>query len=366
MRLISSPSLRLTDLGGSGNDDIAALVYGTEGVYVAGITDSSNFPKTIEGAQQTIESSYDAFVALLSPDLKTLAQATYLGGNDYDIPCALTLETTGVYVTGQTWSSDFPGTSGGAQPSLLGECNAFIALLAPDLKSLTQATYLGGSVWNEAFALAIGTEGVYISGQTTSAKFPGTKGGSQQASGGSDDAFVALLSLDLKAFVVSSLTPHEGTIGTEIIINGKFFGNQKGKVLIGVTAAKIVSWNDSTITCVIKKPLPPIPYDVVVQPKKPKDVAPITLADAFTVMAPEIISVVPPSGPSGEVIEISGKYFGSKKPTVYIGTNKCKVVSLAMDAIRFVVPKKMASGTYNITVASKVGSDTLIDGFSIP
>ena len=43
----------------------------------------------------------DAFVALLSPDLKTLIQSTYLGGSDgYDDTYALAIGANGVYVAG--------------------------------------------------------------------------------------------------------------------------------------------------------------------------------------------------------------------------------------------------------------------------
>ena len=37
-----------------------------------------------------------------------------------------------------------------------------------------------------------------------------------------------------------------------------------------------------------------------------------------------------------------------------------------MDTIQFVVLKKLASGTYDVTVINKVGSDTLTSGFTIP
>jgi len=81
---------------------------------------------------------------------------------------------------------------------------------------------------------------------------------------------------------------------------------------------------------------------------------------------PEIVSINPNFGAEGAEIEVSGSYFGSKKPSVYMGTKKCKVVSWDMDTIRFVVPKKMAPGTtYDVTVTNKVGSVTLVNGFPV-
>ena len=203
--LLSSDLKSLTQatyLGGSGSDEwVYALATGTEGVYVAGVTGSIDFPGTAGGAQPAFGGGYnDAFVALLSPDLTTLIQSTYLGGGNFDSASALATGTEGVYVAGVTGSMDFPGTTGGAQPT--GDNgNAFIALLAPDLKSLTQATYLGGSGFygDYAHAIAIGAAGVYVAGGTYSTDFPGTTGGAQPDSAGNGEAFIALLAPDLKS-----------------------------------------------------------------------------------------------------------------------------------------------------------------------
>ena len=168
------------------------------------------------------------------------------------------------------------------------------------------------------------------------------------------------------------LSVDEGTIGTQITIAGGGFGNKKGKVLIGDTATKIITWTPSSITCEIKKPITPRIYPIVVIQKEPKGTLPITMADAFTIMAPEIVSVLPNSGQAEAEIAISGNYFGSKKGKVYLGTQKCKVISWTMNSLTgvsqasFMVPKKLTSGIYDITVTNKVGSDTLANWFTIP
>jgi hypothetical protein len=168
------------------------------------------------------------------------------------------------------------------------------------------------------------------------------------------------------------LSVNEGTIGTQITITGSNFGMKKGKVLIGAATTKILGWSDISITCEIKKPLISGPYNVVVQPKEPKGVAPITYSGAFTMMEPEILSVPPISGSPGEEVELSGNYFGINKGKVYVGGKKCKMRLWTMDAgtgeshITFVVPKNMASGDYDLTVINKVGSDTVGSGFTIP
>jgi hypothetical protein len=143
--------------------------------------------------------SSDTFVARLSADLTALDQATYLGGGSREIANAILLTTSDVYVAGSTDSTNFPGTVGGAQSASGGNTDAFVARLSTDLTALHQATYLGGANADGAADLAIAptTGDVYIAGFTASTVFPGTAGGAQGAPGGALDAFVARLSADL-------------------------------------------------------------------------------------------------------------------------------------------------------------------------
>jgi hypothetical protein len=202
--LTIDPILRSTYLGGSNTDLGYALAFGADGVYVAGYTDSIDFPGTTGGAQPANGGGGDAFVALLSFDLTSLIQSTYLGGGDHDEAYALALGADGVYVAGMTSSVDFPGTAAGAQPANGGDYDAFLAFLSFDLTSLTRSTYLGGSSVDQAYALAVGTEAVYVAGRTSSVDFPGNAGGAQPANGGNYDAFVALLSSDLTSLIRST------------------------------------------------------------------------------------------------------------------------------------------------------------------
>ncbi len=201
--------LQSTYLGGSKEDSASTLVISSTGeVYVAGETNSTDFPNTTGGAQAINNGDYDAFVARLSADLRTLHQSTYLGGSDLDEANALAIHpTTGeVYVAGTTWSTNFPGTSGGAQGSSGGLRDAFVARLSADLRTLHQSTYLGGSDLDEANALAIHptTGEVYVAGNTWSTNFPGTSGGAQAINNGDYDAFVAKLNSNLTQILKST------------------------------------------------------------------------------------------------------------------------------------------------------------------
>jgi len=203
--------LQSTYLGGSDWDEARALaIHPTTGeVYVAGETRSTNFPGTTGGAQGSSGGDFDAFVARLSGDLRTLHQSTYLGGSGIDSATALAIHpTTGeVYVAGETTSTNFPNTTGGAQGIFRGSYEAFVARLSADLRTLHQSTYLGGSNRDHATALAIHptTGEVYVAGWTWSDNFPGTTGGAQGIfRGGLQDAFVARLNSSLTQILQST------------------------------------------------------------------------------------------------------------------------------------------------------------------
>jgi hypothetical protein len=198
-----------TYLGGSGEDwpsDVTTNPASSE-VLVAGSTASIDFPATVGGAQPVYGGAdYDGFVARLNPTLTALLQSTYLGTDASDGISALAIHPPSgeVLVAGETLSTNFPGTAGGAQSSLAGGDDGFIVRLNPTLTTLMQATYLGGSgndlIWGIACHPTTGE--VIVSGHTESTDFPGTAGGAQPALNGAGfDAFVARLTPDLAAIL---------------------------------------------------------------------------------------------------------------------------------------------------------------------
>ncbi len=209
--LVIDPLLQSTYLGGAGGDEVWALALDTAtgDVVVGGMTWSTDFPGTQGGAQPVSGGNYDAFVARLSGDLKTLRQSTYLGGAGEDDARALVIDaaTGDVVIGGTTQSTDFPGTPGGVQPVYGGGTkNGFVARLSADFRTLRQSTYLGESeIYDGAsvmtLAMDVATGDVVVGGRTTSTHFPGTAGGAQPVSGSGlsyDDGFVARLSGDLR------------------------------------------------------------------------------------------------------------------------------------------------------------------------
>ncbi len=174
-----------------------------------------------------------------------------------------------------------------------------------------------------------------------------------------------------------TISNSEGTIGTEITFSESpsGFGIKKGKILMQQAAVKKANlkiakggWLDDTITGIVNKALPAGVYDIKIMLQPFKTAAPIDLPGAFTFKNPAITSLSQYSGAPLTNVAITGKFFGSKKPRVYLeyidskGVAKqknCPVKTWAMDAktgdssIGFVVPKGLPEGEYPLKVETK-------------
>ncbi len=98
-----------TYLGGTDDDYALGLALDATGkAYVSGVTHSVDFP-TENPYDSDLNGNYDAFVTKMSSSGTAPEYSTYLGGNDDDESWAVAVDALGcAYITGQTSSSDFP------------------------------------------------------------------------------------------------------------------------------------------------------------------------------------------------------------------------------------------------------------------
>jgi uncharacterized repeat protein (TIGR01451 family) len=208
-------------LGGLSQDNgLAVAVDPAGGAYVVGSTFSTNFPGS-SPIQNAKGSSSDAFVVKLSPDGKSLAYATYLGGNGSDTANAVAVDSAGnAYVAGLTGSTDFPVTAGAFQTTRNNRLDAFVAKLNPTGSSLVYSSYLGGDGNDQLTSIAVDSSGAaYVAGRTESTTFPAfpseTRGGNpvqKSADGGATwkGSSTGLADIVVNDFGVSPANP--GTI----------------------------------------------------------------------------------------------------------------------------------------------------------
>lgn len=112
-----------------------------------------------------------------------LAYSTYLGGSSIENGYSIAVDNQGnAYVAGGTESLDFPGTENNPlpgvnsfQPKFAGVRDAFVTKINAKGTELIYSSYLGGSRYDYALAIALDNAGyAYITGYTESDDFPGT------------------------------------------------------------------------------------------------------------------------------------------------------------------------------------------------
>lgn len=213
-------------LGGSGYEFATGIaVDGSGDAYVTGLTASTDFPVTPGAFQMTCgggcSNTGDAYVTEFNPTGSTLVYSTYLGGSGSDAGQGIAVGSSGnAYITGQTYSPDFPVTPGAFQTTCSG-CsggyrNAFVTELNPAGSALVYSTYLGGSGGygdgsdgDLGYGIVVGGSGnVYVIGTTSSTNFPVTPGAFQPNCGGGcngfPDAFLTQLNSTGSALVYST------------------------------------------------------------------------------------------------------------------------------------------------------------------
>ncbi len=199
-------------LGGTGGDEGRGIaVDGTGAAWIAGNTDSTDFPVTSDALQPTAFGNGDIFITKVSPDGTALIYSTYAGGGDVDQTSGIALDQSGnVYVTGLTTSVDYPVSVDAYQTSLGRDQSAFVTALDPT-GGLIYSTYLGAD--SSAIGIAVDSSGdAYLAGNTTSENFPTTAGVYQPA----------FISAENNAFV-TELNPN----GTGLIYS-TFLGTSNG------------------------------------------------------------------------------------------------------------------------------------------
>lgn len=226
-------------IGGNSQDYGVGLVLDSaNNVYIAGSTESSNFPLvTPYQAQQP--GPYSGFLTRVSADGASLLYSTYLGGSTFDQPTAIAIDSLGeVQVAGYTLSQNFP-VANAYQPSPSANQGGiygvygFLTKFSQDGLSLVFSTYLSGNLdvvqdcgapcWPAPYsaisAVAIDSNGsAYVTGSTNTNNFPVTSGAYQSTNSTQQDASIGFLSKFTSAGNLGYSTYFYGASGNPVAI----------------------------------------------------------------------------------------------------------------------------------------------------
>jgi hypothetical protein len=190
-----------TFLGGAQSDRIQDIDVDAAGAaYVTGGTDSDDFPTTPGAVDRTAAGERrvigvglvvfpESFLTKLSPDGSRLEYSTLLGGGDADEGTGVKIGKGGdAYVTGHTYSADYPTTAGafdvglntpGAPSRVCSDI--FVTKVGATGSTLGYSTLIGGNRLEFSFGLDVDDDGAaYVTGDSTSDDAPTTPGAFQQ------------------------------------------------------------------------------------------------------------------------------------------------------------------------------------------
>ncbi len=212
-----------TYLGGTGGQAgspeqaNAIVVDSTGAAYVAGVTNSPNFPVSAGAFQASFSGVQDAFVTKLNAAGSATVYSTYLGGSSFDWANGIGIDSSGnAYVAGYTSSAGFPVVSG-VQAAFNGFYDAFVSELNPAGNGLTFSTLFGGTGADQANAIAVDISGnMFIGGQTSSLDLP-LQGAIQSSNVGGSTGWVARLGVTTappQVPAANSVSPSSGSGNT--------------------------------------------------------------------------------------------------------------------------------------------------------
>lgn len=210
-----------TYLGGSDTESPQSIVVDNQGeLVVFGQTNSIDFPVTAGSFQTSNAGVSDFIISKFNASGTGLLASTYLGGlyNDgvnssflkYNYSdnlrgSVIVDDSNNVYISGCTFSPNFPITTGCLQNSLGGAQDGCFVKLKPTLNSLIFSSFLGGTGYDGIYNIALdNSNNLYLTGGTESADFPTTSGALHTSTQGPVDGFISLISSNGSNLIAST------------------------------------------------------------------------------------------------------------------------------------------------------------------
>ena len=180
------------------------IVDSSDNIYLASCTQSKDFPVSSNASQKTLNGNQDGVFIKASPDLETIYNSTYIGGNGDDAAFVLAInpKDRNVFIGGATTSTSGLAQNASNAANIIrnsfggGTTDGFVTILGNGGSGpLVKTVYIGGSGVDMLYGLQFDKFGFpYVMG-TTTVSFPVTSNAAwSQASG---KQFITKLKPDL-------------------------------------------------------------------------------------------------------------------------------------------------------------------------
>jgi hypothetical protein len=193
--LIYSTLLGGNDLGSVG---MKMIIDSVEDIFITGNTSSKKFPTTngaFDISQNGLGFLGDAFVTKINLNNNSLIYSTYIGGTNDDGGTGIKIDKEGnAYVTGETYSNNYPISIGAFDTTINGTMDIFISKLNNNGSGLIFSTYLGGKYEDGSTSIEIDQyDNIYITGGTYSNDYPMSSKAFDRTFSGKRDIFCTKL-----------------------------------------------------------------------------------------------------------------------------------------------------------------------------
>jgi hypothetical protein len=224
--------------------------------------------------------------------------------------------------------------------------------------------------WDDQFSWNGNTYGVWILRNSWGSGWG--VGGYMYIQYGTSQVGYAANYADLSPYTVS---PPQGTIGTEVTVLGAGFGEGKPAVYLEDTDPeknvtrmrkfKLLQWAPSAVLGAWTRKIAPGAFPLAVKPSSPAGLDPVSIG-TFRVVGPSIQGVVPAQASAGETVAVNGAHFSTRRPGVTLQDpltlkkHRCRVTGFSMDPatgtsmLQFVVPS-VNPGSYRLLVRNRIG-----------
>jgi hypothetical protein len=245
-------------LGGSGNDTAAAVVIDAdERVWFVGTTGSYDFPLTDNGVQVSSTGFFDGYLVAVDPSrtgLDSFIYGTLIGGSATDEARGLAIDGNGkLWVSGVTFSQDFPVTARAAQSTPRGGADAFVVQIDPrrsGADALLYGTYVGGTGHEYIYGMTlIDDTRVAIAGYSMAGQLPVTATAYRRtAASAFPDGMVAVINSANIGVEGLEYLSYLGGTSTDVA-NGVSFdpANPKSIYVVGYTTSVDLQTTDGTV-----------------------------------------------------------------------------------------------------------------------